>query len=1086
LRMDKDFKTKPLDSTLQTPSETLLSIQLLDFKTSLLEAIEELRIRRETEIHYEDQISRTVVEKQELEWQKEALQHQTDTLHQQNKEAVAAFKKQLQARVFAMEEEKAKYQLAAETKEKEIDGLKETLKALQISKYTLQKKLNEMDQKLQMHLTAKGEHHKKLNEVEKCYATIACQFGIVKGVHGKLEHSVQEAIQLNKKLTSVNKRQETEIINLKEELKKVTTDLIRSKVTSQYRVGEENINLAAKEKEFQELQQKIRMETEVSKKVQEENSHIKEEKLEILSSLQCVQELLQRITQTNVRMEGELNALKEEYQTLERDNELQREKAKENEEKFLNLQNEHEKALRTWKKDEENMRKEIDTIKNELNSLKGVYGHLEDYHSPQENQHSEQAENLQCGQEQSKDSEMQAIQKENECMQYIRKDSIFGHEVGIKNTMDDSLNMEVQMEQKNALTLTVLQVLENSCKDEVNVASPYEENQREASSRKNTLSTDTDLFTQGQAWEMCVTQCKAAENLGTIPRMLPEEKKASLECKLQDSTDSLAARHMETGKVFLDSIDIAGVYKKNASQETNSSKQELGNAADESPCTNADKKTNTIQDNKSVLMTEAPNKECEVVLNTEENAGPERSTDNHQTKELNFGIPSYTKENHQAEYQECSLLDNDNYVDNRLGETEKKTLNLSDLHMDKFLCKQKHIDVEARNCNDNARNMSSSDDLLRAGFPAPNAAHLPAVHCDKASSDDMTKERSNNEPLRGTCSLAAKAGRGVSVDNMQSNQPEQTSTEQTGSDTNTCALNAENLSAVNADGLEIIIHKETSKDRSGTDKLIPCEKVNNATQIQSIKNEHSLEIKDNSINNALLKEKKDSLNNTVPGSKFAEGHLKESCSSPMRTSGNLVNISERSSFDLSASDKKAEKTPVYLNFLDLSSCSRVNQVRSQTMWTSASKEPSVLKEKLPGLAENRKIISETVCQNLSESVVRKEMGLGSTSFNRAADTLNICSIHQDPQGDPSEEWNAIAKTFYDSSFPTEHVREGFDVLKHEQSSHMTVTPVVSESTLRDEDRCPTQNFNIKSQIEEIEKFLNLERLHSSRKRKYEE
>lgn len=40
-----------------------------------------------------------------------------------------------------------------------------------------------------MHLTAKEEHQKKLNEVERCYATIACQFGIVKGVHGKLEHS---------------------------------------------------------------------------------------------------------------------------------------------------------------------------------------------------------------------------------------------------------------------------------------------------------------------------------------------------------------------------------------------------------------------------------------------------------------------------------------------------------------------------------------------------------------------------------------------------------------------------------------------------------------------------------------------------------------------------------------------------------------------------------------------------------------------------------------------------------------------------------------------------------------------------------
>uniref|UniRef100_A0A8C5JKE0 Coiled-coil domain containing 73 n=1 Tax=Junco hyemalis TaxID=40217 RepID=A0A8C5JKE0_JUNHY len=104
--MDEDFKTQALESALPSPSETLLSIRLLDFKTSLLEAIEELRIRRETENNYEDQINKIVIEKQELEWQKETLQHQTDTLQQQNKEAMAAFKKQLQARMFAMEEEK--------------------------------------------------------------------------------------------------------------------------------------------------------------------------------------------------------------------------------------------------------------------------------------------------------------------------------------------------------------------------------------------------------------------------------------------------------------------------------------------------------------------------------------------------------------------------------------------------------------------------------------------------------------------------------------------------------------------------------------------------------------------------------------------------------------------------------------------------------------------------------------------------------------------------------------------------------------------------------------------------------------------
>ncbi|KAM9191318.1 coiled-coil domain-containing protein 73 [Mergus octosetaceus] len=1085
--MDEDFKPQTLDSSLQSPSETLLSIRLLDFKTSLLEAIEELRIRRETEINFEDQISKIVVEKQELEWQKETLQHQTDILQQQNKEAMAAFKKQLQARMFAMEEEKGKYQLAVETKEKEIDGLKETLKTLQISKYTLQKKLNEMDQKLQLHLAAREEHHKKLNEVERCYATIVCQFGIVKGVHGQLEHSVQEAIQLNKKLTSVNKKQETEISNLKEELKKVTTDLIRSKVTSQYKVGEENINLAAKEKQFQELQQKIRMEEAISKKVREENTQIKGEKLEILSSLQCVQELLQRITQTNIRMESELNALKEEYQTLERDNELQREKAKENEEKFLNLQNEHEKALRTWKKDEENMRREIATIKTELNSLKGAQGHLEDYPPPLGNQHAEQVESLQIhstvqpiptnsGQEPSKYSEMQTIQNENESMQSIlRKDSILGHEDEI--AVKSSLNTEdLQIEQN-------LQVLENSFKDEINVASHYEEKQREVSPR-NTLCTDTDLITQGQTSEIHVAECKEAENLGTTHRMLLEESNANLEQKLQDSTDPVAACHTKTRKVFLDSTETV-FYEKNASQDTHSSKQELCNTTHESICTEADKQSNTIEHN-SVLMSEASEKESEAVICIEKNVVCERMTDNHQAKEFNFGILPYAKENSQTEYQKCSLLDSDNYVGNRLHRTEKILLKVSGLHRDKFPFKQTDVDAEERNYNDKDRNMNRNSALRSTGFPATDAQNIPSVCCDNASASAAAKEHSSNMPVTGTSTLCPeKVDRGINVDDMHSKQTEQGSTEQSGGDTNICTLNAEAVSPVKAADLEITVHKVPT-DGISTDKFFLCEKLDDDIQTQFIKNGHSLEINDNSINNTLLKEKKGSLHSTVPGRKFAEGHLKESCSLPMRTSGNLVNVSGRSSFDLSTSDKKAEKTPVYFSFLDLGSCSRVNQMRSQVTWTSAAKEPPVLKEKLPCLVENRKVISKAQCQSPDENVAKREKGLGSISSNRAADTLSTSSIHQDPQGDPSEEWNATAKTFYDSSFPTEHVKEGFTASHEQKSSQVTVTPAKSKRMLGDEGSCSTQNSNIQNQIKEIEKFLQLERLCSSRKRKHED
>ncbi|XP_030915430.1 coiled-coil domain-containing protein 73 [Geospiza fortis] len=941
-----------------------------------------------------------------------------------------------------------------------------------ISKYTLQKKLNEMDQKLQMHLTAKEEHHKKLNEAERCYATIASRFGIVKGVHGKLEHSVQEAIQHNKKLASVNKRQETEISNLKEELKKVTTDLIRSKVTSQYRVGEENINLAVKEKQFQELQQKIRMETAVSEKVQEENTHIKEEKLEILSSLQRVQELLQRITQMNVRMESELKALKEDYQALERDNELQREKAKENEEKFLNLQNEHEKALRTWKNDEENMRREIHTIKNELNSLKGLHRHLEDYHPPPGNQHSEQVENLQMqspaqptptnvsGQEHSKDSEIQAFQKEHEIMQsVIRKYGNCGNEEEseVKNTRDPSSSIEeLKIEQRS-------QVLENSFKDEINVASPCEGKQREASHR-NTLCTDTDLITQGHTWEMHVPGCREAE--GTAHRALPDENNADSDQKPQDSSEPLAAHHTQTRKGILGSAETVGADRKNRSQETDTSKDELCNAAGESTCAKADANSGTRQHNKSVLTPEAPKPESEAVLCTEKSALHDRSTDNHQAKELSFGILPYTKENSQTEYQKCSLLNSDNSVGSGLHKTEKN-FNLSGLHRDKLPLEQTHVDAEGRN-DDNARNMNST------GVLATDAQHPPTVCCDNTSADDAAaKECRDSKSLLGTFNLCPpKTERGVNADDMHSNQPEQSTAKQTGNATNTWTSIAEAKSPGKADGLEIA-HKNPPADRACPDKLIPHKNVNNGTQVHAIKTGHSLEI-NASTNNTLLKEKKDSLSGTVPGMKLAEGHLKEPCSLPMRTSGNSVNISVRSSFDLPTSDKKAEKTPLYLNFLALSSCSRINQMRGQATWTSASKEPSLLKEKPPCLVENTNVVSNTQSQDLSGNGDSGDTGQGSSSLNRAANTLNASGIHQ---GEPSEEWNATAKAFYDSSFPTEHVKEGFAAF---------VTPARSDKALKDEDSCSLRNSILQNQIGGIEKLLNLERLHSARKRKYEE
>ncbi|KAM6158284.1 coiled-coil domain-containing protein 73 [Rhynchocyon petersi] len=376
-----DSESSSASFALQGSSETLFSIQLLDFKTSLLEALEELRMRREAETQYEEHIGKIIVEMQELKWEKETLQNQKETLAKQHKEEMAVFKKQLQVKMCALEEEKGKYQLATEIKEKEVEGLKETLKELQISKYSLQKKVSEMEQKVQLHLLAKEDHHRQLNEIEKYYATITNQFALVKENHEKLEQNVQEAIQLNKRLSTLNKKQESELCNLKKELKKVTSDLIKSKVTCQYKMGEENINLTVTEQKFQELQERLNTEIELNKKINEEITHIQKEKQDVIISFQHIQQLLQQQTQANTEMNAELMELKENNQTLERDNELQREKVRENEEKFHSLQNEHEQALQTWKKHVENLNGEINEIKNELSSLKETHINLQEHYN---------------------------------------------------------------------------------------------------------------------------------------------------------------------------------------------------------------------------------------------------------------------------------------------------------------------------------------------------------------------------------------------------------------------------------------------------------------------------------------------------------------------------------------------------------------------------------------------------------------------------------------------------------------------------------------------------------------------------------
>ncbi|XP_007941474.1 coiled-coil domain-containing protein 73 [Orycteropus afer afer] len=1071
--MDNDFKTESSSSSfaIQGSSETLFSIQLLDFKTSLLEALEELRMRREAETQYEEQIGKIIVELQDLKWQKETLQTQKETLAKQHKEAMAVFKKQLQMKLCALEEEKGKYQLATEIKEKEIEGLKDTLKALQVSKYSLQKKVSEMEQKFQLHLLAKEDHHKQLNEIEKYYAIITDQFGLVKENHQKLEQNVQEAIQLNKRLSTLNKKQESEICSLKKELKKVTSDLMKSKVTCQYKMGEENINLRIKEQKFQELQERLNMELELTKKINKEIAHVQEEKQNVIISFQHMQQLLQQQTQINTEMKTELKALKENNQTLERDNELQREKVRENEEKFLNLQNEHEKSLGTWKKHVEELSGEINEIKNELSSLKETHIKLQERYNKlcDEKKFDEDKKFQNVPEVSNENSKMSTEKSENTIIQIYNS----GQEIREENSMSFCSDTEYgkKEEKKEGPPLEEiiedLQLLEKCCKNEIDTTVLQDENQNEISQSK-TFCMDKELISQGQT----LNNCRKSVTTEMKDKVCLEKDNGCTEFKSPNSLFSVADISIETKMRHLESMEGLGGHHPDVHLEVENNVTSLDSILNEM--------AHNTNHNEDISENELFEQQFRLFPGNQENS-PEREITN--TDQTKADLDSYldVKEN-PVQCENYSLQDSSSII---LDDKHCKTKQIQ------LLNKKSEYNILPLKETSDCQQVCNTSEKAELNIPCNTASNYPI---SSAIFSDNLKLLENSDKNVHVVPLLVKPnsspGKRTIWKNLNDIQSDQCKDclEYLGNNNVTILHHQngfENTHASQAKDMKTTVHRKTFTEIqfSNKESQIDENQITEAT-----KNDFLLFVNVNERLHPLLNttEKTESLNDIVSEKIYIEGQLEESCSFHIKPSGDLVNKSGRSAFDLSTSDEKTEKTPVHLNFLDPGPWSKVNQTESQTVSTSASSFLSVPKERPVGLYENKKIASMTFSKNICVDEVRKDVGPDTTSINRVADTLNNSSIHPDPKGEPSEERNAIAKTFYDSSFPSEHVKT-----KPLESTLLQSTfQLIKIKNTTDSDASSTGEGDwqslITNQINEIEKFLSLQSDNQTRKRKAEE
>ncbi|XP_035011790.2 myosin-1 isoform X2 [Hippoglossus stenolepis] len=376
----------------QRESGGTILLQLLEFKTHLLEAVEELHIRKDAETHFEDQISKLVLEKQELEWERETLQHQIETGVNQHTESLTSVKKQFQAKIRNIEEEKGKYQVSAELKDKEINNLKEELRSLQLLKFNLEKKSKELEQKLSLQSRSKDSHLNQLGEVEKRFSALSRQCAMVKKGHEALQQNVDEAMRINKKLTSANEKQEANLVSLKK-LEQVNTKLIKTKMMSvthdKFHDGQ-----TGKEQHVEKLHQRLRMETEILKKLEEENVAVRAEKQRLMISLQHNQQLLLSQTQTVNRVELELQTQEEQHQALKQEHEVMRDKSKALEDKVARLMECHAASMTSWDKEKKVFLDDIESEQQELRSVKEALDELHEKHTEVSSLSKEQAQHI--------------------------------------------------------------------------------------------------------------------------------------------------------------------------------------------------------------------------------------------------------------------------------------------------------------------------------------------------------------------------------------------------------------------------------------------------------------------------------------------------------------------------------------------------------------------------------------------------------------------------------------------------------------------------------------------------------------------
>ncbi|XP_061183361.1 interaptin-like [Saccostrea echinata] len=406
----------------RNPENYMSAVECLRLRSSLVEILEELKLRRMNDKDNEERIKRADQEKYQLIRKCESESQKLNEATKQYRKHLQDKDRMCEEKLSRMEEQLKQHKVFKDCTDKEINLLKDEIRKLEVVKYKLEKDVTEQERKLHLHVQSSEQHLNQLTETEESFKSLYTQCKQLSEAQAQLEESVQHAIKHNQALRYINEHQKCIVDEEKNHSLSLQAQLLEVRSLLQQRPDETSL---------QQYQQEITSLNQRLERLKSEKEKAEEEVKEYETKYEKVTQILEdtnRLLVCQIK-NVELHKKNSSQQTLvieqlqkelsEVKGELQEVKAK----KRSQIE-QHREEAREWRQKNSELQDELNKITEELADQKKTCSDLEELNTTWSNQNIQLTEQLHSIKELMNKPKQEQIQQTSlSCMNMVEQAS---------------------------------------------------------------------------------------------------------------------------------------------------------------------------------------------------------------------------------------------------------------------------------------------------------------------------------------------------------------------------------------------------------------------------------------------------------------------------------------------------------------------------------------------------------------------------------------------------------------------------------------------------------------------------------------